>query len=816
MTGKKYTTTIAIVLISGTYAIAQSIGGRVVSDSNSTLSGAVVYFTKDVASAVTTSEEGEFELEYNGGYPVGLSVKFLGYESLNIQIDARSTNLELILKKLSVDLDDARVESSTDSQVEWMKAIDKGGVYSGVKSSVIRVDKDIVIPGEVQARSIFSKIPGVNMWESDAAGLQIGIGVRGLSPNRSSHLSVRQNGSPISADPLGYPESYYSPPIEAVSKIEYISGASALQYGSQLGGMLNFEIKQGEIGAKSSSRLITSGTAYTPLSGQTRSNYNVFGEHKGGRERSSHYVCFDIKEGEGWRENTEFDSKTVIVTSTQDVNSSRGKLTFKEDYTLMRRLERQPGGLTDVMFESNPRASIRDRNWFKVDWRILRGGLEYAPFTNKWRYNFNAFKLDANRQALGFLGLPTRVDTGEERDLIYANFYTGGFDARATRIWNAEDGKSFNALVLGVQGYRGITHMMQGDADTTSLANFEYTNPNNLEGSDYSMPNSQLAAFAQGIINLNNKLAITPGMRVEHIDTRADGWYRQMVEDFAGQIIADSVYHTSDTRARQVVLPGVGFSFKSVSKGEFYGNAVRNYRAINFSDIQIQNLGIKVDPDISDESGANFDFGFRKNAEKISWDVSAFALYYSNKIGVYPHVEPDPIIGERVVFLRTNISDARTYGLEGLVSFDLYKNANSSLEALVSASYMKGRYIGGEQSIFHGKEIEFIPEGTFRSVLTWSKSKVKSSIQWNWVASQFTDADNSLNDPNGIYGEMPAYSVLDLSFSYSFSNDLSLGFKINNALNENYFTRRATGYPGPGIIPSDGINMRLSLVYKNL
>ena len=77
--------------------------------------------------------------------------------------------------------------------------------------------------------------------------------------------------------------------------------------------MLNFEIKQGEIGAKSSSRLITSGTAYTPLSGQTHSNYNVFGEHKGGRDRSSHYVCFDIKEGEGWRENTEFDSKTFIV-----------------------------------------------------------------------------------------------------------------------------------------------------------------------------------------------------------------------------------------------------------------------------------------------------------------------------------------------------------------------------------------------------------------------------------------------------------------------------------------------------------------------
>ena len=56
MTGKKYISTLAIVIISGTSAIAQSIGGRVVSDSNSPLSGAVVYFSKDIASAVTTSE----------------------------------------------------------------------------------------------------------------------------------------------------------------------------------------------------------------------------------------------------------------------------------------------------------------------------------------------------------------------------------------------------------------------------------------------------------------------------------------------------------------------------------------------------------------------------------------------------------------------------------------------------------------------------------------------------------------------------------------------------------------------------------------
>ena len=133
------------------------------------------------------------------------------------------------------------------------------------------------------------------MWESDAAGLQIGIGVRGLSPNRSSHLSVRQNGSPIAADPLGYPESYYSPPIESLQKVEYISGAGALQYGSQLGGMLNYKTKRGEFNSQIKTRLILSGTTYKPDNGSFNIHGNVFTDVIGGSTRASHYICIDHK-----------------------------------------------------------------------------------------------------------------------------------------------------------------------------------------------------------------------------------------------------------------------------------------------------------------------------------------------------------------------------------------------------------------------------------------------------------------------------------------------------------------------------------------
>ena len=32
------------------------------------------------------------------------------------------------------------------------------------------------------SRQIYSKIPGLNIWESDGAGIQLGLGGRGLNP----------------------------------------------------------------------------------------------------------------------------------------------------------------------------------------------------------------------------------------------------------------------------------------------------------------------------------------------------------------------------------------------------------------------------------------------------------------------------------------------------------------------------------------------------------------------------------------------------------------------------------------------------------
>ena len=87
-----------------------------------------------------------------------------------------------------------------------------------------------------------AQISGLNIYQNDDAGIQLNIGGRGLDPNRTSNFNTRQNGYDISADVLGYPESYYSPPAEAIDEIQIIRGAASLQYGTQFGGLVNFKL----------------------------------------------------------------------------------------------------------------------------------------------------------------------------------------------------------------------------------------------------------------------------------------------------------------------------------------------------------------------------------------------------------------------------------------------------------------------------------------------------------------------------------------------------------------------------------------------
>ena len=158
-----------------------------------------------------------------------------------------SIRIDIYLEGLAIELGEISVSERRSQIFEIQKLDDVVGtsIYAAKKSEVIILDKTTKATALNNARQIYSQVSGLNIYQNDDAGLQLNIGGRGLDPNRTSNFNTRQNGYDISADALGYPESYYTPPSEAVEEIQLIRGAASLQFGPQFGGLINFKLKEG-------------------------------------------------------------------------------------------------------------------------------------------------------------------------------------------------------------------------------------------------------------------------------------------------------------------------------------------------------------------------------------------------------------------------------------------------------------------------------------------------------------------------------------------------------------------------------------------
>jgi len=167
---------------------------------------------------------------------------------------------------------------------------------------------------------------------------------------------------------------------------------------------------------------------------------------------------------------------------------------------------------------------------------------------------------------------------------------------------------------------------------------------------------------------------------------------------------------------------------------------------------------------------------------------------------------------------RTNISDSRNIGLEAFAEADIYKmivgsKKNTGISLFCNLSFIDARYISSEESAFKNKLVEYVPSTIIRSGLSLSYKTFKITYQYSYTSQQFSDATNAEYSSNALTGIIPNYTVMDLALGYSYKWIL-ISTGINNLMDTSYFTRRADGYPGPGIIPSDGRSVYLTLGIK--
>ena len=104
------------------------------------------------------------------------------------------------------------------------------------------------------------------------------------------------------------------------------------------------------------------------------------------------------------------------------------------------------------------------------------------------------------------------------------------------------------------------------------------------------------------------------------------------------------------------------------------------------------------------------------------------------------------------------------------------------------------------------KKVEFAPDFVFRGGAGFKYKTFSFSWQISTISKQFTDATNATYASTAVIGIIPKYYVMDVTASYSYKF-LKVSCSVNNLSNNKYFTRRAESYPGPGIIPSDGVGV---------
>ena len=689
--------------------------------------------------------------------------------------------------------------------IKRLKDVEGTAIFAGKKTEVILVDNLTANLATNNTRQIYSQIAGLNIYQNDDAGLQLNIGGRGLDPNRTSNFNTRQNNYDISADVLGYPESYYSPPSESLSEIQVIRGAASLQYGTQFGGLVNFKTK--------------SPNPIKPLEVVVRNTfgsnhlYTNFTSLSGTSNKLSYYAYVNYKKGNGFRPNSEFESKNIF-SHFEYAFSQKSNLSI--EFTYLNYLAQQAGGLNDRMFNSDPNQSVRSRNWFKVNWLLYNAKFTHN-FSEQTKFSFNFFGLNASRDAIGFrTNRVDQIDSFEERDLIKGKFRNFGFESRILHEYKFLGKKS--KILLGTKFYKANNSNIQGPGSIGSGPDFSFKteqHPDYQAQSAYDYPNLNTALFGEQIFYLKENLSVTPGFRIEYIKTASDGYYKNINLDAAGNLLLNETINSNEIRKRSFILLGIGTSYKPSKYIEVYNNISQNYRSVTFADISIVNPAFVINPNITDEKGYNLDIGVRGVFKKIvSYDLSGFMLYYNDRIGFVQKVFEDGNIKSE----RGNVGNAVIYGLESLVDFNLIRlfdiNLDYGASFFVNTSLIDSQYKKSSINGITGKKVEFVPKINLKSGIKFSYKDFTSSIQYTYMSEQFTDATNSVkSNLSGVIGIIPSYDILDVAFSYKYKN-VKIESGINNLFDTSYFTRRATGYPGPGIIPSPLRNWYVTLEFK--
>ncbi|MBK8698865.1 MAG: TonB-dependent receptor [Saprospiraceae bacterium] len=684
-------------------------------------------------------------------------------------------------------------------ELKHLDAIHQTYITSGKKNEVILVQDLPFNAAEKTGRQLFAKIPGSFIYDMDGSGNQINVATRGLDPHRSWEYNIRQNGIMTNSDIYGYPASHYSPPMEAIHRIEVLRGTSSLLYGSQFGGMINYITK-----APDTTKAITIESINTAGSFGLLSSFNSVGGKAG---KMTYCGYYQSRKSSGYRNNSLSDSESQFASLQYAFTPS---LTARAEMGRSTYLYQIPGPLTDKQFGENARQSSRTRNYFSPDIYVPSITLDWKMSKNT-RVNWISSAVLGSRSSVQFVGFADVEDLVDSLTLRYKprQVDIDGFKSYASEMRVLQDyalGSVNATLVGGIRYTHNDLHRRQQGKGSTGT-DYDLAISESGFGRDIHFKTQNVAIFAENLFKISKKFHMTLGLRTEQGQSKMTG----RIAYLPNEKVPLTIQH-------RYWLAGISSEYQIGKAHKIYGGWSQAYRPVVFADIIPATILEKTDPSLKDAFGYNTELGFKGKFGTIwTYDLTFFEIRYNNRIGSL--IQED--VHQGVYVWKTNIGDSRTRGAELYLEALLYSDEQTRLSIFTASSYFDGVYLNGtirngaENTSLKGNKLETVPMWISRSAFQAGYRKFSSIFQFSYVGKSFSDAVNTeIPSSNGAKGPVPSYGVWDLNILYRLNQNFQVKIGCNNMLDKSYFTKRPAGYPGQGVWSSDGRSFVVTVSYK--
>ena len=610
-------------------------------------------------------------------------------------------------------------------------------------------------------------IPGINI-RGDEGGLGSipNIGIRGLNPSRSQKVLLLEDGAPIHPSLFISSASYYSPPVDRMSGIEVLKGASGLQYGpSNIGGVINYLTKTPEEGFKLSGKAGNYGYQFAQIEagGKSESNGAIAG------------INIIKSDSDGYQENG-FKMYDILFKGGVAIDQNQWlslKYTHYDNNINTSYVGLRPNQY-DARFSGNPAPNdyfITQRNAVDLNhsWELGTGTkmntLLYWSHLDRdyWRQTISG--RTADKTSFTLCNGSNNCMFGRNRE-----FQMLGVDSRVTHAYEA----------MGMSNEFEFGLRLHTETQSNQLvASRSLAKSGRVSGHEENKANS-VALFAQNSFLLSKDFAVTPGIRVES--------YNQS----RNNILTEK----SGSAKNLETVPQIGASWQLIPELQLYSSVYKGFAPAQLA-TAISDKG--VDQQLDPERSTNFEFGLRGVNNRFSYDAAIFSMDFSNQI-----VNQSLAAG----ISKANGGKSLHQGMELSLAYGLESGWGLS----GNLTYIPvAKFVGNSSMGKDGNRIPYTSELVSNLGVSYQKNGLNTLVSLNYLSPQFADSANTvLPNSIGTLGEISAITTVNWSMNYAINKSLKVFGVVNNLLNKRYIASRSPD----GIFAGAPINFQAGMSYQ--